>query len=133
MFSYLATRHYPVGDSQKGQTHGDPQHRPALHSDGLLPQTREVLVPDSQQLLLAVGMGDKLKGDETQEKNKRERERRQRSRCYELMVLYFFLRSYIHEDASAAPLRINIQGKPSSRVDKLRLHVKHICCAVITI
>ena len=45
--SYLATWHDPVGDSQEGQADGDPQHCPALHPDGLLPQTRKVLVPDS--------------------------------------------------------------------------------------
>lgn len=58
--SYLATWDYPVGDSQEGQTYSDPQHCPALHPDRLLPQTGQVLVPDSQQLLLAVGMGDEL-------------------------------------------------------------------------
>ncbi len=58
--SYLATWDYPVGNSQEGQTYGDPQHCPALHPDGLLPQTGQVLVPDSQQLLLAVGMGNEL-------------------------------------------------------------------------
>lgn len=58
--SYLAARHDPVGNSQEGQADGDPQHCPALHPDGLLPQTRKVLVPDSQQLLLTVRMGNKL-------------------------------------------------------------------------
>lgn len=58
--SYLATRHYPVSNGQKRQPNGDPQHCPALHSDGLLPQTREVLVPDSEQLLLTIGMSNKL-------------------------------------------------------------------------
>lgn len=57
---YLATWHYPVSDGQKRQPNGDSQHCPALHSDGLLPQTREVLVPDSEQLLLTIGMSDKL-------------------------------------------------------------------------
>lgn len=58
--SYLATRHYPVSDGEKRQPNGDPEHCPALHSDGLLPQTREVLVPDSEQLLLTIGMSNKL-------------------------------------------------------------------------
>lgn len=31
--SYLAAWHYPVGNSQEGQAYGDPQYRPALHSD----------------------------------------------------------------------------------------------------
>lgn len=61
MCTHLATWHYPVGDGQEGQTYGDPQHCPALHTDRLLPQTRQVLVPDGEQLLLAVGMGNKLK------------------------------------------------------------------------
>lgn len=61
MCSYLATWHYPVGNSQEGQTCGHPQHRPALHPNGLLPQAGQVLVPDRQQLLLTVGMGDELK------------------------------------------------------------------------
>lgn len=60
MCSYLATWHYPVGDSQEGQAHRDPQHRPALHPDGLLPQAGQVLVPDGQELLLTVGMGHEL-------------------------------------------------------------------------
>lgn len=46
--SYLATWHYPVGNSQERETYGDPQHCPALHPNGLLPQTRQVLIPDSQ-------------------------------------------------------------------------------------
>lgn len=71
--SYLATWHYPVGDSQEGQTYSDPEHCPALHTNGLLPQTRQVLVPDSQQLLLAVGMCNKLERDRGL---KKERERR---------------------------------------------------------
>lgn len=58
--SYLATWHYPVSDGQEWQPYGDPQHCPALHTNGLLPQTRQVLIPDSQKLLLAVGMGNKL-------------------------------------------------------------------------
>lgn len=64
LHSYLATWHYPVGNSQKGQTYGDPQYCPALHTDRLLPQSGEVLVPDSQQLLLTVGMCNKLEKTE---------------------------------------------------------------------
>lgn len=37
LHSYLATWHYPVGDSQERQTDGDPQDCPALHSERLLP------------------------------------------------------------------------------------------------
>ena len=58
--AYLATGHDPVGDGQEGQPHGDPQDSPALDPHGLLPQPGQVLVPDGEQLLLAVGMGDKL-------------------------------------------------------------------------
>lgn len=60
--SYLATWHYPVSDGEKRQPNSDPEYCPALHSNGLLPQTREVLVPDSEQLLLTIGMSDKLGG-----------------------------------------------------------------------
>ncbi len=67
--SYLATWHYPVGDSQEGQTKSDPQHCPAFHPNGLLSKTGQVLVPDSQQLLLTVWMGNKLER-ETQTKNR---------------------------------------------------------------
>lgn len=68
LHSYLAARHYPVGNSQKGQTYGDPQNCPALHSDRLLPQSGEVLVPDRQQLLLTVGMCNKLEKAEKRNK-----------------------------------------------------------------
>lgn len=60
MDSYLATGHDPVGNSQEGQADGDTQHRPAFHPDGLLSQSGEVLVPDSEKLLLTVWMGNKL-------------------------------------------------------------------------
>lgn len=60
LHSYLATWDYPVGDSQERQTYGDPQYCPALHSDRLLPQSGEILIPDRQQLLLTVGMCNKL-------------------------------------------------------------------------
>lgn len=66
--SYLATWHYPVSDGEKRQPNGDPEYCPALHSDGLLPQTREVLVPDSEQLLLTIGMSDKLGGKKHRDK-----------------------------------------------------------------
>jgi len=70
--SYLATRHYPVGNRQEGQTRGDAQHCPALHPHGLLPQAGQVLVPDRQQLLLTVGMGDELTEEtETRHLNQR--------------------------------------------------------------
>lgn len=58
--SYLATWHDPVGNSQEWQANGDPQHGPAFNSNGLLPETRKVLIPNGQKLLLAVRMGDKL-------------------------------------------------------------------------
>lgn len=70
--SYLATGHYPVGDSQEGKPYCYPQHRPALHTDGLLPQAWQVLIPDSQQLLLAVGMSNKLKIEKKKTRNLRQ-------------------------------------------------------------
>lgn len=60
IIAYLAAWHYPVSNGQEGQPDGDPQHGPALHSNRLLPQTRQVLVPDREQLLLTVWMGNKL-------------------------------------------------------------------------
>ena len=57
---YLATGHNPVGDGEEGEAHSDPQHSPAHDPHRLLPQTRQVLIPDGQKLLLAVWMGHKL-------------------------------------------------------------------------
>lgn len=57
---YLAAWHYPVSNGQEGKADSDPQHRPALHSNRLLPQSWQVLVPDSEQLLLTIRMGNKL-------------------------------------------------------------------------
>lgn len=58
--SYLAAWHDPVSNGQERQADRDPKHRPALHSDRLLPQSWQVLVPDSEQLLLTIRMGNKL-------------------------------------------------------------------------
>lgn len=45
---YLATGHDPVGDGEERQSDSNAQNRQTLHTDGLLPQTRQVLVPDRQ-------------------------------------------------------------------------------------
>lgn len=58
---YLATWHYPVGNSQEWEAYSYSQDCPALHTNGLLPQARQILIPDSQQLLLAVRMSNELK------------------------------------------------------------------------
>lgn len=58
---YLATGHDPVGDGEERQSDSYAQDCQTLHTDGLLPQTRQILVPDRQQLLLAVWMSHKLR------------------------------------------------------------------------
>lgn len=66
---YLATGHDPVSDGEERQSDGDTQNRQTLHSDGLLSQTRQILIPDGQKLLLAVWMSYKLKHTNTEMKN----------------------------------------------------------------
>lgn len=60
--SYLAARGEPVADGEQREAQRHHQHHQALDGDGLLPQARQVLIPDRQQLLLAVRMGHKLQG-----------------------------------------------------------------------
>lgn len=61
MVFYPAARSDPVSHSQSGQTDDHGQHHQQLDGGGLLSQTGQVLVPDAQQLLLAVWMSHKLK------------------------------------------------------------------------
>lgn len=60
--THSATGSDPVGQGQARQPYGHRHHHQQLHRRGLLPQTRQVFIPDTQQLLLAVGMSHKLCG-----------------------------------------------------------------------
>ena len=58
--SYLTAGHDPVRNGEERKPHSHTQYRPALHPYGLLPETLQVLIPESQELLLAIRMGHKL-------------------------------------------------------------------------
>lgn len=60
---YPAARRNPVADGEERKAQGHHQHHQTLDGCGLLPQPREVLVPDGQELLLAVGVSHKLGGE----------------------------------------------------------------------
>lgn len=57
---YSAARSKPVGQSQSRQSYSHCQHHQQFDSSGLLPQAGQILIPDTQQLLLAVRMSHKL-------------------------------------------------------------------------
>lgn len=57
---YPAARCDPIADSEERKAQGHDQYDQTLDSDGLLPKAREVLIPDRQKLLLAVGVSYKL-------------------------------------------------------------------------
>lgn len=59
--TYSAARSDPVSQSQSRQSYRHRQHHQQLDSSGLLSQAGQILVPDAQQLLLAVRMSHKLK------------------------------------------------------------------------
>lgn len=69
--THSAARSDPVGQSQARQPYGHRHHHQQLHRRGLLPQTRQVFIPDAQQLLLAVGMSHKLGAVAIAEQRKR--------------------------------------------------------------
>ena len=58
--SHPAAGEQPVSCGEKGQTQAHQHHHEALHQQVLLPEERQVLVPQTQELLLAVGVGHKL-------------------------------------------------------------------------
>lgn len=58
--TYPAARCNPVADGEERKAQGHNQHDQTLDSYGLFPQTREVLIPDCQELLLAVRVSHKL-------------------------------------------------------------------------
>ena len=60
---YPAARRNPVANGEERKAQGHHQHNQTLDGCGLLPQPREVLVPDGQELLLAVGVSHKLGGE----------------------------------------------------------------------
>ena len=57
---YLAAGGYPVGHGEGGQPQRYTQDHQQLDGGGLLPEPWQALVPDAEQLLLAVGMGYEL-------------------------------------------------------------------------
>lgn len=59
--TYSAAWGNPIGHSQSGQSYSHCQHHQQFDGSGLLPQAGQVLIPDTQQLLLAVRMSHKLK------------------------------------------------------------------------
>lgn len=61
---YPATRCNPIANGKERKTQGHDQHHQALDSDGLLPKAGEILIPDRQKLLLAVGVSHELLGVE---------------------------------------------------------------------
>lgn len=71
--THSATGSDPVGQSQARQPYGHRHHHQQLHRRGLLPQTRQVFIPDTQQLLLAVGMSHKLRAAAIREQEERTR------------------------------------------------------------
>lgn len=50
----------PVANGQERESQCHDQHHQTLDGHRLFPQTGEVLIPDGQELLLAVGVGHKL-------------------------------------------------------------------------
>lgn len=59
--THSAARSDPIGQSQARQSDGHRHHHQQLDRRGLLSQTRQVFIPDTQQLLLAVGVSHKLR------------------------------------------------------------------------
>ena len=57
---YPAARCDPIADGKKRKAQGHDQHHQTLDSYRLFPQAWEVLVPDCQELLLAVGVSHEL-------------------------------------------------------------------------
>lgn len=66
--TYSAARSDPVSQGQSGQPYSHRQHHQQFDSSGLLSEAGEILVPDAQQLLLAVRMSHKLKGAQTSQR-----------------------------------------------------------------
>lgn len=62
--THSAARSDPIGQSQARQSDGHRHHHQQLDRRGLLSQTRQVFIPDTQQLLLAVGVSHKLRARE---------------------------------------------------------------------
>lgn len=70
LVSYSAARRDPVSQSQSRQPNGHRQHHQQFDSHGLLPQAGQVLVPDAEQLLLAVRMSHELEDTKCRESSK---------------------------------------------------------------
>lgn len=66
--TYSAAWSDPVGQRQPRQSYSHRQHHQQFDGSGLLSQARQVLIPDTEQLLLAVRMSHKLKGTKWREK-----------------------------------------------------------------
>lgn len=65
--SYSAAGSDPVSQGQARQSDGHRQHHQQFDGSGLLPQAGQVLIPDTEQLLLAVRMSNKLEDTECRE------------------------------------------------------------------
>lgn len=70
--THSAARSDPIGQSQARQSDGHRHHHQQLDRRGLLPQTRQVFIPDTQQLLLAVGVSHKLRAATVREQGQRQ-------------------------------------------------------------
>ncbi|KAF3840817.1 hypothetical protein F7725_006679 [Dissostichus mawsoni] len=60
--TYSAARSDQVSHSQSRQSYRHGQHHQQFGGSGLLSQAGQILIPDTQQLLLAVRMSHKLRG-----------------------------------------------------------------------
>lgn len=56
----LTARSNPIGHGEEGQSDRNREDNQKLHCHRLLPQTRQILIPNRQELLLAVWMCYKL-------------------------------------------------------------------------
>lgn len=72
----------PVSHSQSRQSYSHRQHHQQFDGSGLLSQARQVLIPDTQQLLLAVRMSHKLKGTDERSRTEELRRRKRENKGY---------------------------------------------------
>lgn len=78
-FTYSAAWSNPVSKGQSGQSYSHSQHHQQFDGSGLLSEAGQILIPDTQQLLLTIRMSHELKGTDVAENsdkkgNKREQD-----------------------------------------------------------
>lgn len=56
----LTARSNPIGHGEEGESDRNREDNQELHCHRLLPQTRQILIPNREELLLAVWMSYKL-------------------------------------------------------------------------